>query len=124
MSTTTTLIIFSDPANGDEALGRVLNALAAAHDFDQRREPVQIVFQGAGTRWPALLQDASHPGHGLYKAVEHRLAGASLGCAALFEAKEGLERAGVRLLTDNPLPGTPGMASIAAYAASGRVITF
>lgn len=121
---TTTLIILSDPANGDEALGRCLNALAAAHEFDQRKEPVQIVFQGTGTRWPALLQDAQHPAHGLFKAVEHRLAGASLGCAALFDAKDALETGGVPLLTDNALPGTPGMASIASYAASGRVITF
>jgi hypothetical protein len=121
---TTTLIVLSDPANGDEALGRVFNALATAQELDRQRAPVQLVFQGAGTRWPALLLDAEHPAHGLFKSVEHRVAGASWGCAAVFDAQHDIERLGVPLLADNAVPGTPGLASIAAYAAAGPVITF
>ena len=121
---TTTLIVLADPANGEEALGRVFNALAAAHELDERRRPVQLVFQGAGTRWPLLLQDPEHPAHALFKSVEHRVAGASLGCATAFDAKEGVERTGVALLADNPIAGTPGLASIASYSAGGPVITF
>ena len=121
---TTTLIVLSDPASGDEALGRVFNALAAAHEFDERRQPVQLVFQGAGTRWLPLLEDPQHPVHLLYKSVEHRVAGASFGCATVFDAREGVERAGVSLLAENPIAGTPGLASIASYAAAGPVITF
>ena len=121
---TTTLIVLSDPAGGEDAFGRVFNALAAAHDFDERRQPVQIVFQCAGTRWVPLLQDPQHPVHTLYKSVEHRVAGASLGCAAAFDAREGVEHAGVTLLAENPIAGTPGLASIASYAAAGPVITF
>jgi hypothetical protein len=121
---TVTLIVLSDPSAGEESLGRVFNALAAAHDFEQRGQPVQLVFQGTGTRWPALLNQADHPAHALYSAVQHRVAGASLGCATVFGAKDDVAAADVRFLTDNAVPGTPGLSSIAEYAARGPVITF
>jgi hypothetical protein len=53
MTTTTNktaVLIFSDPGGGDEALGRVFNALAAAYDFDLAGSDVRVQFQGAGTR--------------------------------------------------------------------------
>jgi hypothetical protein len=120
----TTLIIFSDPANGEEALGRMFNALATALELDQRNQPVQIVFQGTGTRWPAQLEDANHPAHSLFAKVRHRVAGASHGCSVLFGAAPDVERAGIPFLADNAVPGTPGVASIASYTAAGSVITF
>jgi hypothetical protein len=50
------IFIFSDPKNGsDEALGRAFNGLAAAYDIKQSGGEVSITFQGAGTRWPALI---------------------------------------------------------------------
>jgi hypothetical protein len=120
----TTLIVLSDPSNGEEALGRVFNALAAAYDFEQRKQPVQIVFQGAGTRWPSVLQDAQHPVNGLYSAVKHRVLGASTACSAFFGATEGVESAGLNLLSGNAVPGTPGLPSVAEFAANGSVIAF
>ena len=120
----TTLVVFSDPANGDEAFGRVFNALAAARELGAAGQPVQIVFQGAGTRWPALLRDPQHPAHALFQSVATRIAGASLGCTAAFDSKAGVESAGVSLLDDNAVPGTPGLASIASFSAAGPVITF
>jgi hypothetical protein len=121
---TTTLIVLSDPSAGEESLGRVFNALAAAYDFEQRGQPVQIVFQGTGTRWPALLTQADHPVHGLFQAVEHRVLGASLACSMVFGAKESAESAGARFLSHNAVPGTVGLPSIAEFAAHGPVITF
>jgi hypothetical protein len=121
---TTTLIILSDPSGGEESLGRVFNALAAASDFERRGQPVALVFQGTGTRWPMVLNRPDHPAHALYSAVRHRVAGASLGCAAVFGAQDDLVAADVHFLADNPVPGTPGLASIADYAARGPVITF
>src|SRR3712207_6718160 len=103
--TTTTIIALSDPSGGDEALGRVFNALAAAYDFKRQGHPVQLVFQGAGTRWASVLAAPEHPVHALYKAVEDTVFGASAGCSTVFGAREEVERQGLSLIATNPVPG-------------------
>ena len=66
----TAIIILSDPKSGsEEALGRVFNALALASECKQKGDEVAVVFNGAGTRWPAELTKLSHPANGLYNAV-------------------------------------------------------
>src|SRR5215471_5924902 len=118
-STKTAIVVLSDPRGGEEALGRVFNALAAAYDFKQQKQDVQLIFQGTGTRWTGLLTNADHPAHALYKAVEDTIAGVSAGCAVVFGARDDAERHGFSLMTTNPVPGTPGLASLANYAADG-----
>ncbi|KGF79188.1 hypothetical protein IA69_26040 [Massilia sp. JS1662] len=119
------IIILSDPKAGEEALGRMFNGLAAAYDFKQKDTEVGIYFQGTGTRWPGVLADTAHPIHALYKAVEDRVVGVSCGCADVFGAREEVENAGFDLITDNSVPGTSGLPSIAQIAADGyTVFTF
>jgi hypothetical protein len=120
---TTTIIVLSDPKGGEEAFGRVFNALAAAHDFKRQHRPVQLVFHGTGTRWPALLTKADHPAHALYKAVEDSIAGMSSACATAFGAGDAIEQ-DVESLTGNPVPGTAGLGSVVDYASAGPVLTF
>ncbi len=63
MSTTkTAIVVLSDPQAGEEALGRLFNALAATYDFKQRHQDVQLIFQGTGTRWTGLLTENRSPG--------------------------------------------------------------
>ena len=124
-STKTAIVVLSDPRGGEEALGRVFNALAAAYDFKQQKQDVQLIFQGTGTRWTGLLTNADHPAHALYKAVEDTIAGVSAGCAVVFGARDDAERHRFSLMTTNPVPGTPGLASLANYAADGyTILTF
>lgn len=120
----TTIIVLSDPNGGDEALGRVFNAMAAAYDFKLHRRPVQLVFQGTGTRWAGLLANPDHPAHALYQAVEDVVAGASAGCATLFGARDDVEREGVALIASNAVPGTAGLPSLVQYVSDGLVLTF
>jgi hypothetical protein len=120
---TTTIIVLSDPNGGEEAFGRLFNALAAAHDFKRQNRSVQLVFHGTGTRWPSVLRKADHPAHALYKAVEDSIAGMSAGCTAVFAAPAAAEP-GIPSLSANPIPGTPGLGSVADYAAAGPVLTF
>src|SRR3954468_17403970 len=94
----TTIIVLSDPNGGEESLGRVFNALAAAYDFKQQHRPAQVVFQGTGTRWPGVLAKADHPVHALYSAVVDTVAGASHACATVFGALADVEHAGVPLI--------------------------
>ena len=121
----TAIIILSDPKAGEEALGRVFNALAATYDFKQKQQDVQLIFQGTGTRWTGLLTKTDHPAHALYKAVEDKVAGVSAGCAVAFGATQDAEQNGFSLITANPVPGTPGMPSLATYVADGySILTF
>jgi hypothetical protein len=120
----TTIIVLSDPKGGEEALGRVFNALAAAYDFKQHQRPVQLVFQGAGTRWAAVLAKSDHPAHALYKAVEDTVGGASAGCATVFGARADVEREGLPLIATNAVPGTAGLPSLVQYVSDGPVLTF
>jgi hypothetical protein len=113
------IVILSDPKGGEEALGRVFNALAVAHEGLQRADEVEIVFNGAGTRWPAELAKVSHPANGLYNLVREAVSGASRGCAAAFGATEAVEACGLPLLKEKALPGTPGMSNLRRYVADG-----
>src|SRR5687767_1813577 len=113
------IIVLSDPKAGDEALGRVFNALAVAQEGQERGDEVEVVFNGAGTRWPEELAKISHPANGLYQAVRESVKGASRGCAAVFGATKGVESCGVTLLKDKALAGTPGLSDIRRYVAEG-----
>ena len=119
-----TIVVLSDPKSGstEEALGRVFNALAAAYDFKQRGDDVSIQFQGAGTRWIGELSNESHPAHTLFKEVESTIAGVSCGCADVFGGAEEATASGFDLITDNPIPGTTGLPSLASLIAEGRTI--
>ncbi|HAS42684.1 MAG TPA: hypothetical protein DCS93_19545 [Microscillaceae bacterium] len=118
----TAIVVLSEPkAGSEESLGRVLNALAAAYDFKNSGEEVKVLFQGAGTRWPAELQKEDHLANKLYKAVEDTIEGASLACSELF----GAEPAGLDLIKNNPVPGTSGLPSLVQLQKDGfNVITF
>jgi hypothetical protein len=113
------IIILSDPKGGEEALGRVFNALAIAHEGLQQSDQVEIVFNGAGTRWPEELAKVSHPANGLYNLVREAVKGASCGCAAVFGATKSIEACGVPLLKDKALAGTPGISNLRQYVADG-----
>ena len=113
------LIILSDPKGGDEALGRVFNALAIAQEGLQQGDEVEIVFNGAGTRWPEELAKVSHPANGLYNLVRESVKGVSCGCAAVFGATKGVEACGVPLLKEKALAGTPGISNLRRYVADG-----
>ena len=119
------IIILSDPRAGDEALGRVFNALAVAQEGLQRADEVEIVFNGAGTRWPEELTKVSHPANALYNAVHETVKGASCGYAAVFGATKGVEACGLPLLKDKALEGMPGLSNLRTYLAYGcRTLVF
>lgn len=113
------IIITSDPNNGEEALGRAFNGLALAAEAQTNNDEVNVVFAGAGTRWPAELAKLTHPVNGLYNAVRPAITGASCGCAAVFGVSKEVEACGLPQIKDHQLSGTPGLASIRRYLAEG-----
>ena len=120
------IIMLADPKTGsEEALGRLFNGLAAVYDFKQKGHDVTLIFQGAATRWVGPLSDDSHPAYELYQAVKDKVAGVSCGCAEVFGATENAEACGMKLITDNPVPGTKGLPSLEKLVADGyTILTF
>ena len=120
------IVVLADPRSGsEEALGRLFNALAAAYDFKQRNVPVTLLFQGTGTRWAGELANREHPAYQLFAAVKDTVAGVSCGCADVFGARDGAVACGLDLITENSVPGTSGLPSLARLVGEGyTVLTF
>lgn len=122
----TAIIIYSDPKPGsDEALGRLFNALFLAYELKEKRQEVVIIFQGAGTRWPAELVNSGHAAHALYEAVKDMVAGVCGGCADVFGATEDVRKTGLKLDYEKAIPGTPGILDVSDYLDNGyALVTF
>lgn len=116
----------ADPKSGsEESLGRMFNALAAAYDYKQRGADVQVLFQGAGTRWANELVNPQHPAYELFTAVKDKVAGVSCGCAEVFGATEGAAECGMELITESSVPNTTGFPSLARLTEEGyNILTF
>jgi len=118
----TAIIVLSDPNNGEEALGRLFNALASAYDYHEFGSNVTILFQGAGTRWIAELAKADHPAYKLFNELKDIVAGVSCGCADVFGATADVEKSGFDLISENKLPGTSGLPSLRKLTTDGYTI--
>ncbi|PWB95220.1 DsrE family protein [Methylosinus sporium] len=122
----TAIIIYSDPKSGsEEALGRLFNGLFLAYELKEKGKDVAVVFQGAGTRWPAQLVRADHAAHALYEAVKDVVAGVCGGCADVFGATEDARKTGLKLDYEKAIPGTPGVLDLSSYLDQGySLVTF
>jgi hypothetical protein len=117
------VIVMSDQkAGSDEALGRLFNALATVYDFKRRGDEVTLLFQGAGTRGAGELVKKDHLVYELFTAVKDKVAGVSYGCADVFGARAGAAACGLDLITDNALPNTSGLPSLARLTGDGYVV--
>jgi hypothetical protein len=83
-----------------EGLGRVVNALAAAKEFKQAGDKVELFFDGVGTRWPGVLAQPSHIAHTLYQEMQGQVAGVCAFCANAFGAKDSVVSQGLNLIDE------------------------
>lgn len=113
------IIVLADTET-DGDLGRVVNAMIAAKEFKHAGDEVELIFDGAGTKWPGVLADPRHKSHRLFEQVIDVVSGACGFCARAFEAEDHVHDAKVPLLEeydDHP--------SIRRLVTSGyQVITF
>ena len=122
----TAIVIFSDPkAGGEEALGRLFNAMFLTLELKDKGQEVALIFQGAGARWPAEVTQPAHPAYALYNAVAEKGAGVCGGCADVFGATAGAKATGLPLVRDRQIPGTAGILDLSRYLDQGfRLVTF
>lgn len=84
-------------------LARIVHGFWYADDLRARHHAAEVVFDGAGTQGLASLLEPGHKYGGLVtKALETGvLKGACAYCAAAFQVKEALDKAGIPVI-DNP----------------------
>lgn len=127
MTAKTAIVVFADPGNGsdEDALGRVFNALLMASRLKERGQEVAVIFQGTGVRWATALVKPDHPAHKFFKAVEDKVVGMCAGCANAFGATEDVKSAGLPLVQQMDVPGTPGFIDLSQYVEDGyQIVTF
>jgi hypothetical protein len=122
----TSIVVFSDPnAGGDEALGRLFNAMFLTLELKDKGQDVALIFQGAGSRWPAEVTKPAHPAHALYHAVADKVAGVCGGCADVFGATEGVKATGLTLVREREIAGVGSILDLSRYLDQGyRLVTF
>ncbi|OGT62691.1 MAG: hypothetical protein A3E85_00370 [Gammaproteobacteria bacterium RIFCSPHIGHO2_12_FULL_45_12] len=81
------VVILSDTETPED-LGRVVNALVAVKEFQDAKDEVTLIFDGAGTKWIGELAKPTHAYHSLFEAVREKIAGVCCYCAGAFQATE------------------------------------
>ena len=103
-----------------ESLGRVVNAMQTVKEFKEANEEVQLIFDGAGTKWVAEFSKPDHRYRKLYDAVNDKITGACSYCASAFKVKDQVEAANVPLLEE--FDGHPSLKKLVSQGY--QVITF
>jgi hypothetical protein len=97
--------------NGSHAdYGRLANALEAAKEFAETEgDELELIFDGAGTRWIPELEDEESDYHELYQAVRGDAAVCDF-CSGAFGVEEAVADAGV--VTLDEYDGHPSVRSL------------
>ncbi len=93
------IVILTD-GKSEEGLGRAVNALVAAKEFQQAGDEVRIIFDGAGSRCLCAIADSEHQYHKLLADVRENVQGVCKYCASAYGVEEGVKAAGMPLLDD------------------------
>lgn len=101
-------------------LGRAVNALQIAREFDKAGDEVTITFDGAGMQWIPELAGENHKYHELLLQIRSLIAGACSYCANAFGVKDDIDAAGIERLDE--FEGHP---SVRKLVSNGyQVLTF
>lgn len=122
----TAIVVLADPkSGGDEAVGRLFNAMFVAYELKEKNQTVELIFQGAGVRWASEIVKPDHPAHALYEAVKDTVAGVCGGCSDVFGATDDVRESGLKLVNEKAIPGTSGIIDLSKYIDDGyRLLTF
>lgn len=93
------IIVLADTENHSD-IARVVNALKAVKEFKEAGDEVQLIFDGAGTKWVSKLTDTQNQLHPLFDTIKDKVAGVCSYCAVAFGAADSAAAGGVNLLKE------------------------
>src|SRR5579885_1252740 len=83
-------------------MGRATIALETAKELMEAGEDVQLLFEGAGTKWPTELRKKENAINWLYKSVESSVKSVCSLCACDYSVKDQLKSSGIHLAESHP----------------------
>ncbi|MFW6039425.1 MAG: DsrE family protein [bacterium] len=113
------IIVLAD-TDSMEALGRVANALMTVQEFKDAGDEVQLIFDGAGTKWIGQLSDPQHKYYDVYQRVQDKVGGVCTYCADAFGVTEQVRAAGAPFADD--YQGHPSLRQLVSRGY--QIITF
>ena len=81
------IVILADTA-GPGDFGRAVNGLMAAKEFKDAGDEVQIIFDGAGTKWIGKFTEEGSKYLSLFESVKDKITGVCGYCAGAFGVKD------------------------------------
>ena len=90
-------------------MGRVVNGLQTAQEFDDAGDDVEIIFDGAGTQWIPELAAEDHDYHSLYAGLTELMSACHY-CANAYGVADDVETSSARLLDE--YEGHPSIRSL------------
>ena len=113
-----TIVLLADRESHAD-MGRMANALETAREALEAGAEVEVVFDGAGTRWVGALAEPGHKHHRLFRELKPYLRACDY-CARAFGVLEEVERAGVERVSEHR--GHPSL--FARLRRGAHVLTF
>lgn len=77
---------------GNEALGRLANALFTAKEFVEHGDDIRIIFDGAGVTCIPALANPDHRYHTLYNELRDYISGVCSYCADAFQVTQAVKK--------------------------------
>ena len=81
------IVILADTA-GPGDIGRAVNGLMTAKEFKEAGDEVQIIFDGAGTKWIGKVNEEGSKYSSLFESVKDKVTGVCGYCAGAFKVTE------------------------------------
>ena len=113
------IVLLADTETAGD-MGRMANALTAVQEFAEAGDDVKLIFDGAGVKWPGVLQQKDHDYHDLFKSVKLQIAGACGYCADAFGESDAVASAEIDVADE--YQGHPSFRSLVSEGY--EVITF
>ena len=83
-----------------EDFGRAVNALMTAKEFKDAGDEVQIIFDGAGTKWIGKFNEKDGKYNALFDSVRDKIAGVCSYCAGAFKVADEASNFSISLLDE------------------------
>lgn len=104
------IIVLADTESHAD-LGRVVNALQTAKEFDEAGDELVLLFDGAGTGWIPELEDEDHDAHPLYESLKDSVRVCDY-CADAFHVDGAVDDSDVERVAE--FEGHPSVRSLVA----------
>ncbi|RIX59570.1 hypothetical protein D3P08_05380 [Paenibacillus nanensis] len=88
-------------------IGKAVHGLLYGEELHDAGFKVEIVFDGLGTQWPEILNQAEHPFHSLFKQVMKKgiVKGGCQACSTFFDVGEQVQSTGLALVGNEAAGG-------------------